>query len=59
MAVKIELNLSCRLVVIWTNYSCVIFFFRKEKNILLMHAPMIFGIDFENQPIEGAFVWYY
>jgi len=35
------------------------FFSPKEKDILLMHATMIFGIDFEIQPTEGAFVWYY
>lgn len=35
------------------------FFLPQTKNSGLVLATVILGIGFENQPTEGAFVWYY
>lgn len=43
-------------MVCFVGIFCLFLF---PSGTLLVHATVIFGISFENQPTEGAFVWHY
>lgn len=43
----------------WDWFVLVLFFSSQRKYTLLLDATVVFGIPFDNQPTEGAFVRYY